>query len=104
MTLVEIDETSFENEVLKSTVPVAVDFYGDYCAPCRMIKPALALLAEELAGKAKIVAVDVAKNHQLLSRYDISSVPTILVIRNGNEVHRIVGMGALAELRDALES
>lgn len=104
MTLVEINETNFENEVLQSTVPVAVDFYGDYCGPCRMIKPALTLLAEELAGQAKIVAVDVAKNRQLVTHYGISSVPTILVIRNRNEVHRMVGLGALVELRDVLES
>jgi thioredoxin 1 len=102
MTLIEINETNFESEVLQSTVPVAVDFYGDYCAPCRMIKPALSLLAVELAGQAKILAVDVAANRKLASHYGISSVPTVLVIRNGNEVHRMVGIGALAELRDVL--
>ena len=59
MTLIEVNEANFVSEVLQSTVPVAIDFYGDYCAPCRMIKPALSLLAEELKGQAKIVTVDV---------------------------------------------
>jgi len=101
--LIEVNEFSFENEVLQSAVPVVIDFYGDYCGPCRMIKPVLALLADELGDKAKIVTVDVVSNAKLVSDFGISSVPTVLVVRDGKEVHRMVGIGALSELREALQ-
>ena len=101
--LIEVDESTFEAEVLQSPVPVVVDFFGEYCGPCRMIKPALALLSEELNGNAKIVTVDVVANPKLVSNYAISAVPTVLVIRAGKEVHRMVGLGALSELREALQ-
>lgn len=103
MKLIEVNESNFEHEVLRSTVPVVVDFYANYCGPCRMIKPALALLAEELDGQAKIVAVDVVANAKLVSSYGVSSVPTVLVIRDSKEVHRMVGLGKLSELREALQ-
>lgn len=101
--LIEVNESSFEAEVLQSPVPVVVDYYSDRCGPCRMIKPALALLAEELRGSAKIITVDVATNPNLVSDYRISAVPTVLVMRDGKEIHRMVGLGALAELREALQ-
>lgn len=101
--LIEVNESNFENEVVQSSVPVVVDFFGEYCGPCRMIKPALALLAEELGNHAKIVTVDVVVNLKLVSDYRISAVPTVLVIRAGKEVHRMIGLGALAELREALQ-
>ena len=101
--LIEVNESTFENEVLQSPVPVVVDYYSDRCGPCRMIKPALALLSEELSGKAKFVTVDVVANPKLVSNYAVSAVPTVLVIREGKEVHRMVGLGALSELREALQ-
>lgn len=102
MKLIEVNESNFENEVLQSSVPVVVDFFGEYCGPCRQLKPVLALLAEELGGRAKIVTLDVVANPNLVSNYGVSAVPTVLVIRGGKEVHRMVGVGALAELRKVL--
>jgi len=101
--LIEVNDYNFEAEVINSPVPVVVDFFGEYCGPCRMIKPALALLSEELSGNAKIVTVDVVANPKLVSNYAVSAVPTVLVIRAGKEVHRMVGLGALSELREALQ-
>ncbi len=101
--LIEVNESNFEAEVLQSSVPVVIDFFGEYCGPCRMIKPALALLSEELSGKAKFVTVDVVANPKLVSDYAVSAVPTVLVMRERKEVHRMVGLGALSELREALQ-
>ena len=101
--LIEVNESNFEAEVLQSSVPVVVDYYSDRCGPCRMIKPALALLSEELSSKAKCVTVDVVANPKLVSNYAVSAVPTVLGIREGKEVHRMVGLGALSELREALQ-
>jgi len=101
--LIEVNESNFENEVLQSSVPVLVDFYSERCGPCRMIKPVLALLAEEFGSHAKIVAVDVATNLKLVNDYNINAIPTVLVIRGGKEAHRMVGLGALSKLREAIQ-
>lgn len=100
--LVEVNEATFEVEVLRSEVPVAVDFYGEYCGPCRALKPALESLADDLGNSAKIVAVDVTASPKLVQDHGVSAVPTILVFRNGILTHRMIGLGALANLREAL--
>lgn len=100
--LVVVNEATFEAEVLRSEVPVAVDFYGEYCGPCRALKPALELLADDLGNSAKIVAVDVMVSPKLVQEHGVSAVPTILVFHNGFLTHRMIGLGALANLREAL--
>ena len=99
----EVNESNFENEVLESTVPVLVDFFSEHCSPCRMLKPALDLLAKEVGSRAKIVSVDVAVNPSLVNELHIHAVPTLLVFRDGKEVKRMVGLGSLSELREALQ-
>lgn len=99
--LIEVDETNFEAEVLRSTVPVVVDFYSPQCPPCRMLKPFLEALADDL-GSAKIVTVDVEVNERLVRDHTINAVPTLLVFRHGQEVDRMIGMGELVRLREAL--
>ena len=98
--LIEVDEVTFE-AVLWSPIPVVVDFYSNNCGPCRMLKPFLEALADDL-GSAKFVTVDVEVNEQLVRDHGINSVPTLLVFRNGQEVDRMVGMGQLVRLREAL--
>lgn len=100
--LAEVNEATFEAEVLRSEVPVAVDFYGEYCGPCRMLKPALEMLADDLGSSAKVVIVDVTASPKLVQDHGVSAVPTILVFRNGLLTHRMIGLGALANLREAL--
>jgi thioredoxin 1 len=94
--------TNFEAEVLRSPVPVAVDFYSEQCGPCRILKPILESLAEAIGDEAKIVAVDVAENERLVIDHGINAVPTILVFKDGHEVRRMVGLAELGELRVAL--
>lgn len=100
--LVEVNEATFEAEVLRSEVPVAVQFFGSYCAPCRALKPALESLADDLGNSAKIVAVDVMVSPKLVQDHGVGAVQTILVFRNGLITHRMIGLGALANLREAL--
>jgi len=100
--LIEVTDDTFEADVLKSPIPVAVDFYSDQCGPCRVLKPIIASLAEAIGDKAKIVAVNVAESERLVLEYGISAVPTILVFRGGQEIRRMVGLGGLGELREAL--
>jgi thioredoxin 1 len=99
--LIEVGESNFEAEVLRSTVPVVVDFFSENCGPCRLLKPFLEALADDL-GSAKIVTVDVEINERLVRDYRINAVPSLLVFRQGKEVDRMVGMGELVRLREAL--
>jgi thioredoxin 1 len=82
----------FENEVLKSELPVMVDFYAEWCGPCKMIAPFLEELSEELTGKAKVVKVDIDKSNDIAATYNIRSVPTLMFFKNGEPIDRIVGM------------
>ena len=102
MKLIEVNESNFENEVLQSSVPVVVDFFGEYCGPCRMLKPVLVALAESMGDKVKIVTVDVAANERLVNDYRISAVPTLVVFRDSKERDRMVGLKDMKYLKEAL--
>lgn len=83
-------ESTFEAEV-DAAVPVVVDFWAPWCAPCRTIEPVLQRLARDQAGRIKVVEVDVDQNPQLAARYQAMSIPLLVVMRGGEEVDRIVG-------------
>lgn len=100
--MIEINEHDFEAEVLRSPVPVAVDFFSDQCGPCRILKPILESLAEAIGDEAKFVAVDVGENERLVTDHGIQAIPTILVFKGGHEVRRMVGLAELGELREVL--
>jgi len=89
--IVNLNDENWENEVTKSTVPVLVDFWAEWCGPCKMIAPALAELAGELSGKIKICKVNVDENQMLAEKYHIRSIPTLLVIKNGTVQEQLVG-------------
>jgi thioredoxin 1 len=91
-TIVHADDvTSFETEVLRSPVPVVVDFWAAWCAPCRMVAPELEALAAEREGSLRVVKVDVDANPEVAARYGIQSIPTIALFRNGELVARSIG-------------
>jgi thioredoxin len=93
----------FEEKVIKSDKPVLVDFYATWCGPCKMVAPELEALAPELDGTADIVKVDVEEIPDVARQYKIMSVPTILVIKNGEEASRVVGFRPRAELKGMVE-
>ncbi len=84
-------KADFQTEVLESPIPVLVDFSAEWCGPCRAIAPAVEQLATELAGKVKVVTVDVDEQTEVASKYGIMSIPALLVFKGGQEVDRIVG-------------
>ena len=96
------NEANFGELVLNSDVPVLVDFYADWCGPCKMIGPVLEELARETTD-GKIVKVNVDENPQLAARYGISSIPSLLVFKNGDIVDQQVGLANKAQLRSMLE-
>ena len=91
MKIKEINEKNFKEEVLNSLLPVLVDFNADWCGPCQALKPILVGIAEE-RNDFKIVSVNVDDNDELASDYDVTSIPCLVVIKNGKEVNRSVGL------------
>jgi thioredoxin 2 len=99
--VVDADERSFDDET-NASVPVVVDFWADWCAPCGMIAPVLAALASEHAGRLKVVRVNVDAAPQLAARWQAMSIPLLVVIRDGREVDRIVGALPKPQLQQRL--
>ena len=92
MAVLNITEENFENEVLKSNVPVIIDFYADWCGPCKMMSPIVDEIAEELKEKVKVGKINSDDNMNLAEKYGIMSIPTILIIKEGNVVKTFVGV------------
>lgn len=84
-------DNAFEQDVLKSELPVLVDFYADWCPPCQMIAPSLDALANELSGKAKVVKINVDQNPELSVKFGVRNIPTLMTFKNGELVERVAG-------------
>jgi thioredoxin len=97
-------EQNFKNEVLESKQPVLVDFWAEWCGPCRMIAPAIEELAKEFDGKAKIAKVNVDEEQAIAMEYGIRSIPTLLFFRDGKVVEQLVGAAPKGALADKLNN
>src|SRR5258707_10564238 len=87
----KVSDADFDAEVLKSNEPVVVDFWAEWCGPCRMIAPALEEIAGTLNGKVKIVKLNVDENPQTAAKYGIQSIPTLMIFKNGQMASRQIG-------------
>ena len=94
---------NFEQEVLKSDKPVLVDFYADWCGPCKMMAPVVEELAELYQGKAKVGKLNVDDNEEIAMKYGVMSIPTLLIIKNGNVEAKMIGVQKRQTLMDALD-
>ena len=100
--VVNIGDSEFEQEVVKSDTPVLVDFWATWCAPCRAIAPALEELATQYKGKVKIAKVDVDDAQEVAQKFGIRSIPTLLMFKGGKVVEQIVGAVPKAKLEESL--
>jgi len=101
--IIELNETNFEPEVLKAVGPVLVDFYAPWCGPCKMLAPFLAQLASEFVGKMKFAKLNVDDALELAGHYGITGVPTLMLFRGGNAVDQMVGLTSPSLLKRWLE-
>ena len=93
----------FEKEVIQSTIPTVVDFYADWCGPCRMVSPIIESLSKEYAGRAKFVKINTDDNPELAERFGIMSIPTVMVFKNGQVSSRTIGAGPAAMYRQKID-
>ncbi len=102
--VVQFTDTNFDTEVLQSQTPVLVDFWAEWCGPCRMIAPVIDALAEEYKGKVKVGKVDTDANRATAMRFGIQSIPTLMIFKGGQLVQRLVGGHPRATLKGALDT
>ena len=102
MAEVILNAGNFEAEVLKSEIPVLVDFWATWCGPCRMLAPTIAQIAEEKAGQVKVCKLDVDEVPSVAQKYRISSIPTLIVFKNGAVVRSSVGVQPKAAIEAML--
>ena len=99
MAVIEVTGASFEKEVLQSEIPVLADFYADWCGPCKMLRPALEEIANDRTD-VKVAAVNIDDEPDLADAYDISSIPCVILFKNGAEADRSIGL----KPREAIEA
>lgn len=98
----EVNDGNFEKEVLDSSTPVLVDFWAAWCGPCRMVAPELEKLAEEESDRLKVAKLNVDDNRGIAARYGISSIPTMILFKDGKEQKRLVGARSKARILEEI--
>ena len=100
---IELTDAKFEEEVLKSEMPVLVDFWAPWCGPCKMLGPVIEELATEYEGKVKVCKLNTDDNPDAAAQYKISAIPTVLFFKDGAQVNEIVGMQSKEEIKKILD-
>jgi len=103
MAEVIITKENFENEVLKSDIPVLVDFWATWCGPCRMLAPIIEEIAEEQAGKLKVGKIDVDQQPELAMTFRVASIPTLILFKEGKAVAQSLGYKPKAQIEEMLK-
>lgn len=101
--LIIVDSSTFGKEVEKSKLPALVDFYAEWCGPCKMMAPIFAELAGEYEGKLKFAKLDTDQNQQIAVKFNVMSIPTLVLIAKGKEAGRIIGFSNKADLKTRID-
>ncbi len=100
---IELTDAKFEEDVLKSQVPVLVDFWAPWCGPCKMLGPVIEELAAEYEGKVKVCKLNTDDNPDSAAQYKISAIPSVLFFKDGKQVNELVGMQSKEEIKKILD-
>lgn len=103
MASIHLTKNNFEKEVLQSDVPVLVDFWATWCGPCRMVAPSIEQLSDEVSASAKVAKVDIDECKEIAEKYNVASIPTFIVFKNGEPVKREMGAMPKAKLAEMLK-
>jgi thioredoxin 1 len=103
MVAAQVTDSTFETEVLNSTIPVLVDFWAPWCGPCRMVSPVVEEISEQYAEQVKVVKVNTDENPKIASQYGIRSIPTLMIFKAGQRVDMVVGAVPKTTLANTLE-
>jgi thioredoxin 1 len=101
--VLELTDQNFEQEVIKSETPVLVDFWAEWCMPCKMLTPTIEKLAKDYTGKIKVGKVDTDSNRDISIKYQISAIPTVILFKNGQVHQKFVGLKPEREFKEALD-
>lgn len=104
MNIMNVSDASFQNDVLSNPKPVLVDFWAEWCGPCKAIAPALEELANKLADKVTVAKLDIDRNPQTTRGFGVRGVPTLMIFKNGQVAGTRVGLTTAAKLREWVES
>ena len=102
MDIIKVTDKNFDSEVLQSNKTVLVDFYADWCSPCQMLSPKVEDVAKE-NNNLKVVKINIDDEEELATRYEIASIPTLVVIRHGNEIKRSIGVIQKVEIENLVK-
>ncbi len=102
--LTYVNADNFQQEVLGADTPVLVDFYADWCGPCKALAPVIEELADEFGDQLKVAKLDVDQNNELSMQYGVQSIPTMVLFNDGDEADRIVGFLPKGQLKEQLEA
>lgn len=103
MSDVTFTDQNFDQEVLKNDTPVVVDFWAEWCAPCRIVSPTIDALGKEYEGKVKVGKLNVDENQDIAGKYGVMSIPTILIFKGGNPIKTMIGAQAKENYKNAIE-
>jgi len=101
--IINLTDANFESEALDSSLPVVVDFWAEWCGPCRALTPIIEQLADELEDKIKVAKVNVDEARNVAMKYGISAIPTVIIFKDGEPQRKFVGLTTLEELKSAVE-
>lgn len=103
MSVISLSEKNFEEEVIKSEKPVLIDFWASWCGPCRMMSPVVDQIAEEMQDEVKVCKINIDEEENLAVKYNVMSIPTFIVFKNGKEAGRSVGVQDKEEIKAMLK-